>query len=364
MPGPAGRLAARTVSRAPAAPSTLREPVPSPHPMPMLPPELLPRWRDLPRLAWLATRRLGGGTVAVPLLGPAVCAEGMPFNLAVLAGMRAERACAAIGRRRALVAVVQRWPARPPWRFWLAAGAVLAPVSLVLALVPLLVSAAGHATAHGGHPRRVADGLLRMDAPGRGRRPGVCLHRTRRAHHRSSRPPTGPAMGAAQRDHTRGARHARRPRRGPAGDDDPGPAPAAPCRHRRDCGDRQALERRTRPGVPDAGIWAGARRPRSDTAAPAGPARAPDRSRRAGHRSLNTNNGAMPPPNGMVYDPAGGGARSARALSQLSAAYIGCQSTQAGRSPPVLTNSKTAARTRCTGSSLSRGNGAAQPMWW
>src|SRR6266545_332788 len=72
---------------------------------------LLAHWADLPTLAWLAANRFGGAVVRVPVFGPLCAAIGWLSTLVVLAGARADRACAAHGRK-AVLTVRQRWPRR------------------------------------------------------------------------------------------------------------------------------------------------------------------------------------------------------------------------------------------------------------
>lgn len=104
----------------------------------MVPPGLLPRWKDVPALAWLVTRRLGGSVVRVRILGPLACSAGWWLTLASLAGFRAERRCAATGRT-AVVAMKPRWPARLRWRYWVAVAAVQAVALLAVVGVPGLI---------------------------------------------------------------------------------------------------------------------------------------------------------------------------------------------------------------------------------
>jgi len=80
----------------------------------LVPRPLLARWADLPALAWLAANRFGGAAARIPVFGRVCAAIGWVGTLVVLAGARADRACAAHGRV-AVLTVRQRWPRRSRW---------------------------------------------------------------------------------------------------------------------------------------------------------------------------------------------------------------------------------------------------------
>jgi hypothetical protein len=117
----------------------------------MIPTELVPRWRDLGALGWLATRRLGGPVVRIPVLGLIACALTWPVIMTVLIGAHADRALAARGRA-ALVMVSQCEPPVIRWRRLLASAAALPIAVVVLVLPPLTtIVAAVMAEASGYH---------------------------------------------------------------------------------------------------------------------------------------------------------------------------------------------------------------------
>jgi hypothetical protein len=107
-----------------------------------IPIQLQPRWRDLPALAWLATIRFGGPVLGLPLLGRLACAGVWLNTLAVLAGARAERACACY-RHNAVVTVTRRQPRRLRWRRWLVLAAVVPAMVVYLGAPPLALMVAG-----------------------------------------------------------------------------------------------------------------------------------------------------------------------------------------------------------------------------
>src|SRR5437773_3234298 len=80
----------------------------------VIPDELLPCWRDLPALAWLARQRLSGTVGSLPVLGLVARLSGWLLTLVDLVGMRADHA---VGSHRdaAVVTVQQRWPSRVRW---------------------------------------------------------------------------------------------------------------------------------------------------------------------------------------------------------------------------------------------------------
>jgi hypothetical protein len=88
-------------------------------PVVLVPPELAPRWRDLPALAWLVTGRLAGPARRIPVLGVVARLGGWPATMMSLAGARAVGACAAY-RLAAVLTVQRRHPRRWRWRARLA----------------------------------------------------------------------------------------------------------------------------------------------------------------------------------------------------------------------------------------------------
>jgi len=72
----------------------------------VIPNELLPRWQDLPALAWLARQRLSG-VIPLPVLGAVARWSGWLLTLVDLVGMRADHAVGSY-RRRAVVTAQQR----------------------------------------------------------------------------------------------------------------------------------------------------------------------------------------------------------------------------------------------------------------
>jgi hypothetical protein len=109
-----------------------------------IPTELQPQWRDLPALAWLVTIRFGGPVVGLPVLARLACAGGWLNTLAVLAGARAERACAGY-RHNAVVAVTRRQPRRLRWRRWWVLAAVVPAMVVYLGAPPMALMVAGGA---------------------------------------------------------------------------------------------------------------------------------------------------------------------------------------------------------------------------
>ncbi|GAA1034496.1 hypothetical protein GCM10009557_39340 [Virgisporangium ochraceum] len=103
----------------------------------MVPRELVPRWRDLPALGWLATCRLGNPPVRGTALGLVANAVMWPITMTTLVGYRADHTLAA-HHRVALIAVRPCEPAPLPCRRMLASTAVL-PVAAATVCSPLLV---------------------------------------------------------------------------------------------------------------------------------------------------------------------------------------------------------------------------------
>jgi len=104
----------------------------------MIPDELLPRWRDLAALGWLATRRLGGPPAQLPYLGRIASAATWPITMTLLVGDQADRTIAALGRT-ALVVVRACEPAHLPWRRLLGSTAAL-PFAAAALFVPALAT--------------------------------------------------------------------------------------------------------------------------------------------------------------------------------------------------------------------------------
>ncbi len=117
----------------------------------MIPDELLPRWRDLPALAWLARQRLSGAIGSLPVLGPVARWSGWLLTLVDLVGMRADHAVGSY-RHRAVVTVQQRWPFRLRWRYWAAGLVAVVPIALVYLAVPLVFTVVGVIVARIGAP--------------------------------------------------------------------------------------------------------------------------------------------------------------------------------------------------------------------
>jgi hypothetical protein len=111
----------------------------------VVPDELLPRWRDLPALGWLVTRRFGGALVRIPVLGLVACAVTWPLTMTTLIGHRADRTLAA-HCRSAVVAVRVREPASLSWRRMLASTAAT-PAAFAMLCGPLLALLAAAAVA-------------------------------------------------------------------------------------------------------------------------------------------------------------------------------------------------------------------------
>jgi hypothetical protein len=119
--------------------------------------QLTPRWRDLPALARLGTRRLAGPIVRIPVLGPVAMACAHEVVLLELAASRLEGRLAA-NRRSAVVAAQPLRPARPVSR------ALLRVLVSFASLVPPLLAACalGVAVTEAGAP---AVGLLVVLVP-------------------------------------------------------------------------------------------------------------------------------------------------------------------------------------------------------
>jgi hypothetical protein len=117
----------------------------------VIPSELLPRWRDLPALAWLARKRLSGVVGSLPVLGAVARWSGSLLTLVDLVGMRADHAVGS-HRRRTVVTVQQRWPSRVRWRYWAAGLVAVVLVALVFLTVPAFFTVVGIIVARIGEP--------------------------------------------------------------------------------------------------------------------------------------------------------------------------------------------------------------------
>jgi hypothetical protein len=113
----------------------------------VVPDKLLPRWRDLPALAWLVRQRLSGRLGSLPVLGLLARCGGFLLTLVDLVGMRAERAVAARDRR-AMLTVRQNWPLRVRWRYWTAGLVAVVPVALLYVAVGVFFAIVGVIAAH------------------------------------------------------------------------------------------------------------------------------------------------------------------------------------------------------------------------
>jgi len=128
----------------------------------LVPRPLLPRWRDLPRLAWVAADRFAGTAARVPVFGRLCVWAAWLSTLAVLVAARAERTCAGRGGV-AVMMVRQRWPHRRRWVRHTAFIATL-PVGAFALAAPstLLLVASAVADSAGAHR---AASVLRLAAP-------------------------------------------------------------------------------------------------------------------------------------------------------------------------------------------------------
>lgn len=104
----------------------------------LVPNDLVPRWRDLPVLGWMATQRLGEPLTQLPILGPLACSATWPVTTTILVGDRAERTLAAIGKA-AVLTVRGCAPARAPWLRLLASTAALPFAIAALSLPPVVL---------------------------------------------------------------------------------------------------------------------------------------------------------------------------------------------------------------------------------
>lgn len=108
----------------------------------MIPNNLVAHWRELLRLAWLTSIRLGGPATSIPIFGRTIrCIAYVPYYLVPLVAVRAERMCLRGPRGRATVSLQPRWPRRWGWRYWvvLLAGLVLVIMGLTLMMVGTMI---------------------------------------------------------------------------------------------------------------------------------------------------------------------------------------------------------------------------------
>ncbi|SNR58424.1 hypothetical protein SAMN06264365_103467 [Actinoplanes regularis] len=119
--------------------------------------DLEPRWRDLARLGWVATRRLTPGGW-IPVLGGAITAALWPMTMIDMVASRADHRVAAQGLGASLLLQPVAGLTRRP-RYWLAAGAAFIGC-LAAMLVPVVVMIIAAAVAY---PRSHAVARMLLD---------------------------------------------------------------------------------------------------------------------------------------------------------------------------------------------------------